>query len=227
MQTSSGIGSREPGVGRITPIVLGRRGSRELREPAAPPRRGCVPPPAPSTAAGRHRRPSRDTMVTVLVVDFEPGVRRATRRWRRSGRRLFRSSFARACSMTSWVSAAKPTSTGRPSLRARADLPRSARMSLRARQGQHERSVRLGDLLRRRLEGVVRHGGRHDDHVLPAALRHHGLVHVGGAAHADRLVHARAPRAELGPATSVTRAPRRIASAATANPMRPLERLPM
>ena len=53
-------------------------------------------------------------------VDVEAGTGCATRRWRRSDRRPSASSFCRACATTSCVSAAKPTSTGTPSLRATA-----------------------------------------------------------------------------------------------------------
>ena len=78
----------------------------------------------------------------------------------------------------------------------------------------------------RRRRRVVGDGGRHDDDVGCSAAAHHRRVHLGGAADPRRRRRPRAARCVVGPATSVTCAPRACASAASAKPMRPLERLP-
>ena len=104
----------------------------------------------------------------------------------------------------------------------------SARMSGVLRSVSVRPLVRLLHLLgRASLRRVVGDGGRHDDGV-------GGLDAAPSPPRASRRRSAPArPRRpaggsiDVGPATSVTAAPRRAASAATANPIRPLDRLPM
>ena len=72
----------------------------------------------------------------------------------------------------------------------------------------------------------VGHGRGHQQHVGVRELRARGGLELGGALHVDvRGSRAGAASATLA-AISVTSAPRRAASSASARPMRPEERLP-
>ena len=74
---------------------------------------------------------------------------------------------------------------------------------------------------------VVGDGGRHDDDVGAGGVLLHGGLHLARAAHARSASTPAGGVSCVGPDTSTTRAPRRAASAATAYPILPLDRLPM
>ena len=124
------------------------------------------------------------------------------------------------------VSAAKPTSTGRPCCARRQlaeiaeDVPACASASASAAR-------RPFDLLRRRLRRrVVGDRGRHDRRR-PGRRRAPSPPRASRRRCAPCTTSRRAAASGAsGPMTSVTAAPRRSASAASAKPIRPLERLP-
>ena len=157
----------------------------------------------------------------------EPAIGAATRRWRPPDPRPCARACHAPCARRRSVSAAKPTSTGRRPPSAARMTPRSARMSLVRVSVSDSGAVALRHLLRGRgLRRVVGHRGRHDHDVRFGGARHHGFVHLGGASAPAPPAGRRARSPLVGPATSVTSAPRRSASSASAKPIRPLERLP-
>ena len=137
----------------------------------------------------------------------------------------FLSSFSRPRAAGSPLSAAKPTRTGCVAGTAR--TPEAGKNIRRRHEPKVQRRVGPFQFACRPAIGrVIRDGGGHDDDVGAGGLLLHGGLHLVCAADGDHSTPAGGVCCD-GPDTSTTRAPRRAASAATAYPILPLDRLPM